>query len=117
MAGPAAPVVTNARVAGTWHDMPVGRTGQRVPGKPTSTLDVPGSGERDATTFARGQNWIPSGPYMWRSPKSDAFQADPVVDPFEGCRGTRARLGVLRHLDNLGPAERLVVLAPTLGRA
>ena len=84
MAGPAAPVVTNARVAGTWQDMPVGRTGQRVPGKPTSTLDVPGSGERDATTFARGQNWIPSGPYMWRSPKSDAFQADPVVDPFEG---------------------------------
>ena len=43
--------------------------------------------------------------------------ADPVVDPFKGCRGTRARLGDLRDLDNLGPAERLVVLARTLGRA
>jgi hypothetical protein len=52
----------------------VGRTGQGVRGKPRSTFDVTGSGQRGVTTFARARKCIPSGPYMWRSPKSDAFQ-------------------------------------------
>jgi len=41
--------------------------------------------------------------------------ADPVAEPFEDCRGTRARLDNLDNLENLGPAERLVGLAPTFG--
>ena len=35
---------------------------QRVCGKPRSTFEVAGSGQREVTTLPRVENWIPSGP-------------------------------------------------------
>ena len=48
--------------------------GERFSGKPRSTLDVAGSGQRLVTTFDRVKKVMPSGPYMCWSPKSEAFQ-------------------------------------------
>src|ERR1700712_1545501 len=46
----------------------------RFVGKPRSTDDVRGSGQRDVTTLLRVKKLMPSGPYMCWSPNRLAFQ-------------------------------------------
>lgn len=36
-------------------------------------LEVLGSGQREVTTLPLVKNWMPSGPYMCESPKSEDF--------------------------------------------